>query len=113
MGDTHDNLELKPYLLSLGRLYAASMIIDRFAGDFLTYSVLSTKVVAENNSAIGKFDGNVYENYFGIVKANNPPFKTKAPYSGSLEAMLNRPAKEERERFEKIGQAKQFLSKGL
>ena len=141
--DTHDNLELKPYLLSLGRLYAASMIIDRFAGDFLTYSVLSTKVVAENNSinlpklceevrphvitytdsfqlsdmiinsAIGKFDGNVYENYFGIVKANNPPFKTKAPYSGSLEAMLNRPAKEERERFEKIGQAKQFLSKGL
>lgn len=63
------------------------------------------------NAAIGKYDGDIYENYFDLVKAQNPPSKTKAPYSAALEAMLNRPSLEARERFEKTDETAEILSK--
>lgn len=132
---------LVPFLELQGQLYAATVVFDKFAGEFLTYSVLSTKLVGELtskiipalcrevrphtvaytdgfqqsdmiiNSGIGKYNGDIYENYFNIVKAQNPPKFTKAPYSAELETMLNRPSKDVRERFEKSAEAARVLSK--
>ncbi|KAK6204645.1 acyl-coenzyme A oxidase 4 [Scheffersomyces amazonensis] len=136
-----DDASLKPYLNLLGELYAATIVLDKFSGVFLTFNVVSTDLTSQLssvhipqllakvrphtvaytdsfqqsdmiiNSAIGKFDGNIYENYFGIVKAQNPPRKTKAPYSGALEGMLNRPSLETRDRFEKSFESAEILSK--
>mmetsp|Transcript_8523 Transcript_8523/g.10623 ORF Transcript_8523/g.10623 Transcript_8523/m.10623 type:complete len:707 (-) Transcript_8523:59-2179(-) len=138
---TFESKELVPYLESLARLYSATIVLEKFAGDFLAQSVFPPKLNAELNSkyipqlckeirphvvpltdsfqqsdmminsAIGGYDGNIYENYFDVVKTNNPPSKTKAPYSGALEAMLNRPSKEQRERFEKSAETAEILSK--
>lgn len=142
--DRVENVEdksLVPHLLNLGRLYGASHVLDKFSGDFLAYSVLTTKVVSEMsgyfipdmckairphcimlsdsfqqsdmliNSSIGNYDGNIYENYFSTVKANNPPSNTKAPYSAKLEALLNRASKEVRDRGERSEEAAEILSK--
>nr|prf oxidase,fatty acyl [Candida tropicalis] len=139
--DTFDQKELAPYLITLGKLYAATIVLDRFAGVFLTFNVASTEaitalasvqipklcaevrpnVVAYTdsfqqsdmivNSAIGRYDGDIYENYFDLVKLQNPPSKTKAPYSDALEAMLNRPTLDERERFQKSDETAAILSK--
>ncbi|RCK57276.1 Acyl-coenzyme A oxidase 4 [Candida viswanathii] len=139
--DTFDQKDLVPYLITLGKLYAATIVLDRFAGVFLTFNVASTEaitalasvqipklcaevrpnVVAYTdsfqqsdmivNSAIGRYDGDIYENYFDLVKLQNPPSKTKAPYSDALEAMLNRPTLDERERFEKSDETAAILSK--
>lgn len=139
--DELDNQSLKPFLITMGQLYTASIVLDKFAGEFLTYSVLPTELASYNsgtyipelckkvrpdvvaltdsfqqsdmmiNSAIGNYDGNIYENYFKTVKDNNPPFNTKAPYSEALEAMLNRGSKDARERSEKSGEAAKILSK--
>lgn len=136
-----ESKQLVPYLESIARLYSATLVLERFAGDFLAQSVFPPKLNSELNSkyipelckeirphvipltdsfqqsdmminsAIGSYDGNIYENYFDVVKTNNPPSKTKAPYSGALAAMLNRPSKEERERFEKSAEAAKILSK--
>ncbi|EGW31447.1 acyl-coenzyme A oxidase 4 [Spathaspora passalidarum NRRL Y-27907] len=133
--------DLIPYLVSLGRLYAATMVLERFAGIFLTFNVVSPSVMAALtsnqipqlckevrphvvaltdsfqqsdmlvNSVLGKYDGDIYENYFGTVKTLNKPSNTKAPYSGALEAMLNRPSIEERERFEKTVETGEILSR--
>ncbi|CAG87407.2 DEHA2D17248p [Debaryomyces hansenii CBS767] len=139
--DSFESKQLVPYLESVAKLYSATIVLEKFAGDFLAQGVFPPKLNGELNSkhipelckeirpnvialtdsfqqsdmminsAIGSYDGNIYENYFGVVKANNPPSKTKAPYSGALEAMLNRPSKEERERFEKSTETAKILSK--
>lgn len=136
-----EHKDLVPYLDSVAKLYSSSIVLEKFAGDFLAQSVfpaklagvLTSKYIPELckevrphvipltdsfqqsdmmiNSAIGSFDGDIYENYFGTVKANNPPSITKAPYSPAFEAMLNRPTKEARERFEKSAEAAEILSK--
>ncbi|ODV78504.1 acyl-coenzyme A oxidase 4 [Suhomyces tanzawaensis NRRL Y-17324] len=136
-----EHKDLQPYLLDLARLFAASLVLDRFSGTFLTYNVISSSLVGKLsseiipdlnaairphiatltdsfqqsdmivNSAIANYDGNIYENYFKTVKQQNPPSITKAPYSGALEAMLNRPSLEARDRFEKTGEAAFELSK--
>ncbi|KAK6462279.1 acyl-coenzyme A oxidase 4 [Scheffersomyces coipomensis] len=136
-----DDASLKPYLILLGKLYGASIVLDKFSGIFLTFNVISTELVGKLsaeyipkllaeirphtvaftdsfqqsdmiiNSAIGKFDGDIYENYFSIVKAQNPPRAHKAPYSAALEAMLNRPSLDERDRFDKTHEAAETLSK--
>ena len=136
-----DQKDLVPYLRTLAKLYAATIVLDRFAGVFLTFNVASPaaisslasvqipKLCAEVrpnvvaytdsfqqsdmfvNSAIGRYDGDVYENYFDLVKTLNPPSKTKAPYSAALEGMLNRPSLDERERFEKSDETAAILSK--
>ena len=139
--DKHDDKELVPYLLMLGRLYAAGIVLDKFAGVFLTFNVATAQLIGQLNSthipelcqtvrphvvaftdsfqqsdmlvnsAIGNYDGNIYENYFKIVKDNNPPSITKAPYSAALENMLNRPSLDARNRFEKSGEAADILSR--
>lgn len=139
--DAIENKSLAPYLTTLGQLYGASIVLEKFAGEFLTHSVLPTELAAYNNSTniptlcqkvrpdvipltdsfqlsdmmlnsgIGKYDGDVYENYFNIVKAQNPPINTKAPYSSALEGMLNRPSKDARERGEKSEAIAKILSK--
>ena len=132
---------IKPYLLMIAKLYASSIILSTFAGDFLTYSVVSNKTISEINqkyitkmcaeirphvvnftdsfqqpdmminSAIGKFNGDIYENYFGLVKNLNPPSETKAPYSQVLEDMLNRSSLSTRQRDERSEEVKKILSK--
>ncbi|KAG5422263.1 POX1 [Candida metapsilosis] len=139
--DEHDDASVKPYLYDLGRVYAATVVLDRFAGIYLTFNVASTSAITDLakvvipqlckqvrpnvvgltdsfqmsdmmiNAAIGRYDGDIYENYFDLVKTLNPPAKDKAPYSAALEAMLNRPTIDERERFEKTIEAGEILSK--
>lgn len=122
--------ELLDILDKLAKLYCASFILESFSGIFLTYSVVSSDTIAylssEHianlckdirphvipltdsfqlsdmliNSSLGNYDGNIYENYFNIVKGRNPPSETKAPYSSILENMLNRQSLEERQREE-------------
>ena len=136
-----DQKDLVPYLLTIAKLYGATVVLDKFAGVFLTFNVASSKAITDLasvqipklcaevrpnvvaytdsfqqsdmivNSAIGRYDGDIYENYFDLVKAQNPPSKTKAPYSAALEAMLNRPSLEARERFEKTDETAEILSK--
>ncbi|KAK9479871.1 acyl-CoA dehydrogenase/oxidase C-terminal [Lipomyces japonicus] len=48
------------------------------------------------NSAIGRYDGNVYENYFGHVKRQNKSSKAQAPYYDKIiKPMVNREVFEE------------------
>ncbi|CUM64721.1 uncharacterized protein PRCAT00002331001 [Priceomyces carsonii] len=137
-----ENKDLQPYLLSLGRLYGSIIVLETFSGEFLTYGVLPPKLFSQLtskyipalleeirpnviaytdsfqltdmvlNSAIGNYDGNIYENYFSIVKAQNPSDPNcKAPYSKEFEDFLNRPSKDVRERFEKSPETEKVLSK--
>ncbi|WPK23077.1 hypothetical protein PUMCH_000301 [Australozyma saopauloensis] len=133
--------ELNPYLLKLGQLYVTANVIEKFSGEFVSNYVISPetlnevinkvtpKICAELrpdvialtdsfqfsdfiiNSAIGKHDGNIYENYFGTVKQLNPSKLTKAPYSAEFESALNRSSTDVRERFERSGVAGSILSK--
>lgn len=135
-----DNEKLKPYLISLGKIYTATMVIERFAGEFLAFNILPTKLVTQLsskvvpvilkeirphvaaltdsflfsdmliNSALGSYNGDIYENYFGTVKANNPPSVTKAPYSAAFEANLGRLPLEARQRYEISQEAAKKLS---
>lgn len=136
-----DQKNLVPFLVSLGKLYSATIVLERFAGTFLTFGVASPSFMANLsssqipklcaevrpdvvaltdsfqlsdmmvNSAIGKHNGDIYENYFDIVKTLNKPSNTKAPYSKALEDMLNRPSLEVRERFEKTIETGEILSR--
>ncbi|OBA19720.1 acyl-CoA oxidase [Metschnikowia bicuspidata var. bicuspidata NRRL YB-4993] len=133
--------EMNPYLLKLGQLYATANVVEKFSGEFLGHSILSPELLNELtnkivpqickelrpdviaytdsfqfsdfalNSSIGKYDGNIYENYFGTVKTLNPHSVTKAPYSAEFELALNRPSLEVRDRFEKSEEAASILSK--
>lgn len=135
------NKELNPYLLAIGQLYCASNVIEKFAGEFLTYNIIPGLVAKEItnvtipalcaevrknvvaytdsfqmpdlvlNSALGQYDGNVYENYFSTVKLLNPPEEFKAHYSGEFESVLNRGSLDARERFEKSAEVASILSK--
>lgn len=135
------NQTLVPYLELLGKLYASVFAFENFAGSFLAhevftpsfYSSLTSSIIPQLlsairphvitltdsfqlsdmmiNSAIAPYNGDVYEKYFDIVKANNPPKVTKAPYSGAIENMLNRPSVEDRERFEYSDKIGRILSK--
>ena len=139
--DTCGDYSLKPYLNDLGKLYAATVVLDKYSGIFLAYNVVSTTAITDLaksvipslcrqvrpnvvgltdsfqlsdmmvNAAIGKYDGDIYENYFDMVKTLNPPANHKAPYSAALEAMLSRPSIDERERFEKTMETGEILSK--
>ncbi|EMG50426.1 Acyl-coenzyme A oxidase 4 [Candida maltosa Xu316] len=136
-----EHKELVPFLNTIGRLYSATVVLDKFAGVFLTFNVASPQAITDLastqipklcaevrpnvvaytdsfqqsdmviNSAIGKYDGDVYENYFDLVKQLNPPKNTKAPYTAALEGMLNRPSLEARERYEKSDETAAILSK--
>lgn len=133
--------QLTPYLNLVLKLYTLTGIIDKYSSEFLLYQVITREVkvhatskeIKKQNllvrphvisltdafqqpdglisSAIGKFNGDVYENYFDVVKKLNPPKKTKADYSSDLEGMLNRTSRAERERFEKGPEAAKILSK--
>lgn len=137
---TKDQAALVPVLDLLAQLYGASIILEGFSGVFLTYSVATTEAMAHNstehiaelcaelrphvipltdsfmmsdmmiNAPIGYYNGDIYENYFRTVTANNPSRETKAPYSAALEAMLNRKSVEERQRFEREDEAAEVLS---
>lgn len=118
-------------LAKIQKLYYLNFILDGFSKDFVGHEVMSAKLAMEINSnlipqmcfevrtqaipltdsfqipdvllnsAIGGYDGNFYENYFKVVKANNDCSNTKAPYSSELESVLRRTSVEERERGEK------------
>lgn len=134
-----DKKEMQSVLDLLAQLYGASIVLEGFSGVFLTYSVVTTEAIAANstehiaelcaqlrphiipltdsfmmsdmmiNSAIGNYDGNIYNNYFKIVNQNNPPKEHKAPYSAALEAMLNRKSLEDRQRGELADEAAEIL----
>lgn len=139
--DSTKDAKLAPVLDLLAQLYGASVILEGFSGTFLTFSVVSTEAIAYNstehiaqlctkirphvipltdafmmsdmmiNAPIGYYNGDIYENYFRVVKANNPISKDgKAPYSADLEAMLNRKSLDERQRFEREDEAAEILS---
>ena len=131
--------EWSDILKPLGYLYA-DWILTNFGATFLSYGIISPEVsrkissehfpsmcakVRPNvvgltdgfnltdmmvNAAIGRYDGNVYDNYFETVKLLNPPENTKAPYSKALEDMLNRPDLEVRQRGEKSDETAEILS---
>lgn len=122
------------------RLYMLTLLLENFGKEFIGYLVMDAKLsnlisvqlvgmscldVRQQaipltdsfqipdtllNSAIGIYDGNWYENYFRVVKTLNDPSKTKAPYSSDLEAMLNRPSVNDRQRSEKSRDAELKLS---
>ncbi|CAK7901052.1 acyl-coenzyme A oxidase 3 [[Candida] anglica] len=132
--------ELQPDLNTLIRLYANTFILEAFSSEFLIYGVIDAKtknILSSEyipklcldlrpraitltdsfqqsdmilNSAIGKYNGDIYENYFNVVKDQNPPIKTKAFYSESMEAMLSRPSLEDRDRQEKTESAQEILT---
>lgn len=136
------DISLRPFLDKLIQLYANVWIIEAFSGDFLLNGVidqapkilLSTSKIPELclelrpqvilltdsfqqpdmvlNSAIGKYNGNIYENYFDVVKTQNPPIQTKAPYSAAVEELLNRQSLEVRQRGDQSDEAKEILSRG-
>lgn len=137
----NEHKELTPYLQKLGQLYATANVIEKFSGEFVSNYVISPELLNEVtnkivpqvckelrpdvialtdsfqlsdsiiNSAIGRYDGNIYENYFGTVKQLNPSKVTKAPYSAEFETALNRGSVDVRERFERSGVAGSILSK--
>lgn len=139
--DSINEAKLVPILDKLAQLYFATIILESFSGIFLTYSVVSTETIsyltAEHiptlckeirphvipltdsfqmsdmmiNSSLGAYDGNIYENYFKIVKDANPPSEFKAPYSSSFEAMLGRKSLEDRQRNEFDDEAADILSR--
>ncbi|CAN3357376.1 acyl-coenzyme A oxidase 2 [Diutina catenulata] len=139
--DSHDDKSVVPYLKLQGQYYAAGFVLQQCSSLFLSHSLISPKVYSEVtskvlpriskeirphiinytdsfqqsdmilNAAIGKYDGNIYDNYFDTVKAQNPPFQTKAPYSAALEAMLARGELDARDRFEKTGETAKTLSR--
>lgn len=130
---------IKPFLDVLLRLYANSWILDSFSAEFLLNYVypqsvkklvnatripeLCTEVRPRAilltdsflqpdmllNSAIGKYNGNIYENYFGIVKELNPAYPSKAPHSKILEDMLHRGSIDERLREELTDETKDLF----
>lgn len=139
--EANEDKTLNVYLNRLGQLYAASLVFEKFGGEFLSNSVLPSLVIKDItnkviptlckeirpdvigltdsfqfsdmaiNSAIGLYDGNFYENYYNIVKNQNPPEITKAPYSAEFEKALGRASLEVRDRFEKLAEAAKLLSK--
>ena len=132
--------ELTPYLQKLGQLYVTANVLEKFSGEFVGNYVVSPEVLNEVtnrtipqicrdirpdvialtdsfqfsdfiiNSAIGKHDGNIYENYYGTIKQLNPPQNTKASYSAEFETALNRASVDVRQRFERSGVAASILS---
>lgn len=132
---------LNEHLLTLGKLYGASHVVEKFGGDFLANHIVPAPVVNEVvnkvipalckqirpqvvaltdsfmysdsiiNAPIARYNGNVYENYFDTVKLLNPPENTKAPYSTEFEFALNRPSLDVRDRAEKSIKAAEILSK--
>lgn len=133
--------QLNEHLLTLGKLYGASHVVEKFGGDVLANHIVAAPVVNEIvnkkipdlckqirpqtaaltdsfmysdsvlNAPIARYDGNVYENYFATVKSSNPPEVTKAPYSAEFEVALNRPSLETRDRLEKSAKVAEILSK--
>ncbi|KAI3405044.1 hypothetical protein KGF56_002129 [Candida oxycetoniae] len=63
------------------------------------------------HSVIGKYNGDIYNNYLDAIKLANSPRNHKAPYSAALEDMLNRPSLDTRERNERSKEAEEKLSK--
>lgn len=138
---SNEHKELNTYLETLGQLYATANVIEKFSGEFVSNYVISPELLNEVtnkitpqickqlrthvipltdsfqysdfiiNSAIGRYDGNIYENYYGTVKQLNPPKITKAPYSAEFEASLNRSSADVRDRFERTEVAGSILSK--
>lgn len=132
--------DLQYVLARVVKLYYLTSILENFSKEFVAYLVLTPQLslaitselipatclqVREQaipltdsfqipdgllNSAIGVYDGNFYENYFKVVKTQNDPTKTKAPYSSDLEAMLNRSSVNDRERSEKSEESARTLS---
>jgi acyl-CoA oxidase len=141
--ETIEEKSLVPFLEPLANFYAAANVLNVFSSTFLQFNVLTSDVFSKLNvelipklcaqirphvvgytdafqqsdmminSAIGKYDGNIYENYFDIVKAQNPPANTKAPYQAAISAMLNRGSLDDRQRSERSYESEEFLSKGL
>lgn len=138
--DRAADLALVPVLNLLAQLYGAAIVLEGFAGTFLTYGVVEAEAMAHNltshiaelcaalrphaipltdsfmmsdmmiNAPIGYYDGDIYRNYFRTVTANNPTSDGKAPYSAAVEAMLHRRLLEERQRFEREDEAAEILS---
>ncbi|CAN3360583.1 acyl-coenzyme A oxidase 3 [Diutina catenulata] len=138
---THDDKSVVPYLELMGKNYAAAWVLQQVSTLFLTYHLVSPDVFAEVNAKvlpklaseirphvinytdsfqlpdmvinapIGNYDGNIYENYFRVVNAQNPPIHDKPAYAAAHMAMLQRGPLDARDRFEKTGETAKTLSK--
>ncbi|CAI5758716.1 unnamed protein product [Candida verbasci] len=130
----------RPHLENVMRLYYVTNILGPFIGEFLRFGVISPKVASyitqqypqelcqkvrpyvigltdsfqqpDNfiNSLIGKYNGDIYNNYLGEVKSINNPATHKAPYSEEFEQNLKRVALDEREHFSKTAEVAKKLS---
>ncbi|CDK28565.1 unnamed protein product [Kuraishia capsulata CBS 1993] len=135
---TPEDGNIKKHLYTLFAIYGLSQI-DLFAGAFLAEGVIdqaSLKAVQAHlmdlfkeirphiigltdafkfsdffiNSGLGFYNGDVYTNYFGIVKKQNDNSKSKAPYSKEFEAVLRRDTLEVRQNFGKSAKTLKKLS---
>ncbi|KAI5952734.1 hypothetical protein KGF54_003601 [Candida jiufengensis] len=131
----------RPHLENVLKLYYVTNILSPFISEFIRYGVIQPNVAKyitaqypqelclrirpyvigltdsfeqpDNfiHSLIGHYNGDIYNNYLTSVKFVNNPATTKAPYSDALEAMLNRPSIDVRERNEKSIEVGKILSK--
>lgn len=141
--ESTEEKDLVPYLKTLGNFHAVTNVLSDYAATFLQFNVLTSAVFSKLNvelvsklckeirphvvgltdsfqqsdmllnAPIGNYDGNIYENYFSVVKAQNPPVNTKASYTPAFAAMLNRGSLDSRQRDEKSYEVEQILSKGI
>ena len=135
------NSPIRPQLENLLKLYYVTNILGPFLAEFIRFGVIQPKVAQyitsiypqelclrvrpyvigltdsfeqpDNfvHSLIGKYDGDIYNNYLSAVKITNSPRNHKAPYSEALEQMLNRVSIDERARFERSKEVEALLSK--
>lgn len=140
--DSISDPNIGEHLSNILRLYALTSVVEQFSSIFMVYNIMdartkklaSRKLVPELlgrirpfvipltdsfqqsdnllHSAIGKYDGDIYENYFKIVKDQNPSnANSKASYSEQFESFLNRPLKDVRNRLERTSEVADILSK--
>lgn len=120
---------VKPVLIQLARVYALSQI-QKFSGTFLQFDVITSEILMKINdelkelygdlqhkviglsdafklsdffinSPLGSYNGDIYNNYFGIVKLHNDPSIDKPSYYPEFLLTLNREYLTVRERDEK------------
>jgi len=85
-GRQMDKVQSEVDSLCLTLREVAIPVVDAFA--------LSDHIV---NSPLGRYDGEVYEHYFNLVRASNPPLKEHPYFSRLIEPLLSRPKNEEEE----------------
>lgn len=124
-----DSGNIKPSIELLAKVFALSQI-EKYNGCFLQFNILDSELSAKVseelkklylvlldkvigltdafklsdffiNSPLGSYNGDIYSNYFGIVKLMNNPSDDKLPYTDEFLKLLNREEVEVRNKDER------------